>query len=196
MKSQIELFDKLGRRKYLTPEERAIFEETTKRLKKRESRLFCDTLLHTGGRISEVLELTPLRFDFSNKEIILRTLKKERSSFRSIPVPDRLLDNLDLFYNLEKIQKDSKLKNERLWKFTRKSAWERVKRVMKIAEFDMEAPYARPHGLRHGLGVHLATTGALLTDIQDILGHSSPEMTAVYVRKFGKEKKEVMSKTW
>ena len=197
METEFQLFDNQGRRKYLTPEERKLFEETAKELD-RDSRMFCQTLLHTGGRISEVLELTPSRFDFTTKEVILRSLKKRspKPKFRAIPIPDRLLNDLDLVYDLTKAQKKREHNKTRLWNWSRINGWKKVKKVMGLAGFELDAPYACPKGLRHAFGVHLALEGVPESQIQRLLGHSSPVITAIYTNVLGLEKRKLISKIW
>ena len=67
---------------------------------------------------------------------------------------------------------------------------------MQLAGFDLEAPHSTPRGLRHGLGVHMAMVGVPESQIQKILGHSSPQMTAIYTNVIGKERRELISKIW
>jgi integrase len=58
------LYDQEGNRKYLTREERRAFMDAAGRVTP-EVRAFCMILAYTGARISEVLALTPARFDFA-----------------------------------------------------------------------------------------------------------------------------------
>lgn len=195
--TDFQLFDSQGKRKYLDPEERKLFEETANKLD-RVSMTFCNTLLHTGGRISEVLELSPERFDLVRKEVVLRSLKKrsKKPVYRAIPIPDRLLRELKLVHDLEKLQKDPKEKKLPLWNWKRINGWKKVKKVMELMGFEHGDPKASPKGLRHGLGVHLAMVGVPESQIQKILGHSSPQMTAIYTNVLGQEKRDLISKIW
>ena len=77
-----ELFDINGLRKYLVPEERERFASAARTME-REVMTFCLTLMNTGCRISEALELTPMRFDCPAKCVVIRSLKK-RSNARRI----------------------------------------------------------------------------------------------------------------
>ena len=60
-----ELFDRAGRRKYLTHDERKAFLKAADRAP-REVRTFCHLLHFSGCRISEALALTYDRVDFAN----------------------------------------------------------------------------------------------------------------------------------
>ena len=64
------LYDREGNRKYLTRDERRAFMEAAK-LAEPEVRAFCLVLAYAGARISEVLSLTPGRFDFSARMVVI-----------------------------------------------------------------------------------------------------------------------------
>jgi integrase/recombinase XerD len=59
------LFGPFGNRKYLNAAERRRFLESTQQLPPPE-RLFCQVLAWSGGRISEVLALTPAAIDIES----------------------------------------------------------------------------------------------------------------------------------
>ncbi len=80
--SEMRLCDTEGNRLYLNAEERRNFLAGAK-AQKREVRAFCETLHWIGCCISEALEITPKRVDLSGGQIILRSLKKRRTSFIS-----------------------------------------------------------------------------------------------------------------
>jgi len=64
------------------------------------------TLAYTGCRISEALALTADRIDLSSKVTTLRTLKQRgKTRYRSVPVPDELLEALELVHRVRKTQK-------------------------------------------------------------------------------------------
>src|ERR1700690_1017386 len=82
----MQLYDRSGKRKYLTPAEREGF------LRAAESapqsvRTFCATLAHTGCRISEALALTAARVDVGGGVVVFESLKKRRKGiYRAVPV--------------------------------------------------------------------------------------------------------------
>jgi len=75
--SEIRLFDDIGRRLYLSADERVRFLGAS-RAARPEVRTLCDTLVFTGARISEALELTPARIDLDGQRVVIRSLKKRR----------------------------------------------------------------------------------------------------------------------
>src|ERR1700721_682590 len=81
------LYDCTGKRKYLTPSERQVF-LTAAATAPGDVRTFCETLAHTGCRISEALALTAARVDVGGGVLVFESLKKRRKGvYRAVPVP-------------------------------------------------------------------------------------------------------------
>ena len=96
------LYNRNGQRKYLNQIERLRFLEVTKK-KDIDIRLFSQLLFFTGARIAEVHNLTSINLDFSNKAVVIETLKKrKRGIYREIPLPDFLLEDLKTYINGKK----------------------------------------------------------------------------------------------
>lgn len=190
-----DLFDIHGQRKYLVPEEREKFAAAA-RTAEREIMTFSLTLLNTGCRISEALELTPLRFDYPAKCVIIRSLKKrsEKPIYRTVPLSDNFLEDLRLVHDMKKLQKNKELKNERIWSFVRMTGYRKVMEVMKKAE--IEGVHACPKGLRHSFGIYCALKGIPESRIQKWLGHSSRESTIIYTDAVGEEERQLASRLW
>ena len=74
-KSTISLHDLNGQRKYLNQVERLRFLECTKS-RSLQIKLFCQLLYYTGARIAEIHNLRVGNIDFSNKTVVIETLKK------------------------------------------------------------------------------------------------------------------------
>ena len=188
------LFSKKGERKYLNASERKRFFRATYFLPF-EKRLFCLLIYHTGARISEVVELRELQFDFSDKSVIFRTLK-QRSEFvyRQVPIPDYLLNSIMVFLNMRRRSENYDPSDDMpVWSFSLSTGYRAVKAVMKLAHITGVKANAR--GLRHGFAVH-AVTRALLTEVQAILGHSDLKTTAIYLQVSGMDKRQWAEKLW
>jgi integrase len=193
--SMNDLFDINGQRKYLVPKEREKFAAAA-RTAEREIMTFCLTLLNTGCRISEALELTPLRFDYPAKCVVIRSLKKrsEKPIYRTVPLSDNFLEDLRLVPDMKKLQKNKELKNEHIWSFVRMTGYRKVMEVMKKAE--IEGVHACPKGLRHSFGIYCALKGIPESRIQKWLGHSSRESTIIYTDAVGEEERQLASRLW
>ena len=157
-----------------------------------EVRSFCETLHFTGCRISEALNLTVDRIDFENQSITFETLKKRKKGvFRSVPVPPVLLNTLELVHSI----RGSKKLDQKIWHWSRTTAWRKIKAVMKMAEI-ADAPQASPKGLRHGYGVHAISSGIPINMLSKWMGHSSLEVTSIYANALGEEQKLLAQKMW
>jgi integrase len=92
------LFSRSGGRKYLNAAERLRFIEAAKCLAP-EICQFCAMLCWSGGRISEILALTPASIDIDGGVASLQTLKRRKSVVRQVPVPGSVLHELDQVFD-------------------------------------------------------------------------------------------------
>ncbi|HKX50769.1 MAG TPA: tyrosine-type recombinase/integrase [Candidatus Binatia bacterium] len=183
------LFDAKGQRKYLTPTERAAFIRAAFKAEPTTSS-FCLTLALTGARISEALALTPDRLDASDNVIVLETLKRRRKGlFRAVPVPQELLSYLGAVHDLPR-----HAANDRLWNFSRPTAWKRVKGIMTTA--GIGPSQAKPKALRHTFAVEAVRQRIALSLIKKWLGHAKIETTALYAAPVGDEERALARLMW
>jgi integrase len=190
----VQLYDREGRRKYLTADERQAFLRAAEKAP-RQVRTLCLVLAFTGCRISEALELCPKRIDLEAGTIVFESLKKRRRGvYRAVPVPPHVIDALDLVHGVREAQKGRNGGQARLWSFSRTSAWRYVAEVLERAE--IEGPQASPKGLRHGFGVQAVSSGVPLNMVQKWLGHAQLSTTAIYADAVGAEEKSIMSRMW
>ena len=127
------LYGPTGGRKYLNAAERQRFIEAARHASP-EVRLFCSMLRWSGGRISEVLALTPAAIDIESGVASIQTLKRRKQDVvRQVPLPSDLIKDLSAFFDLGGKQRDPGLATRRLWKWSRTTAWRRVKQIMAAA---------------------------------------------------------------
>ena len=190
-----QLYDSAGQRKYLTAEERTAFLKAAEHAD-RQARTLCMTLVYTGCRISEALQLTADRVDLPGKVIVFESLKKRRRGlYRAVPVPAPVLDALDLVHGLREAQRARDGgKSVQLWPFGRATAWRRVHEVMDKA--GISGPQASPKGLRHGFGVAAVQAGIPLNMVQKWLGHAQLSTTAIYADAVGAEEQAIAERMW
>lgn len=191
-----ELFDSAGNRKYLTQKERGlILSEASER--EGELRTLVGVLLHTGCRISEALELTADRIDLKDGVIVFESLKKrKRGVFRAVPIPPKLLDELELVHRIRETEKKrGRARKIPLWPMSRATAWRRIKEIMDSAGVG-QGPHASPKGLRHGFGVEAVSKGIPLNMLQKWLGHAQLSTTAIYADAVGEEEKNIAARMW
>lgn len=181
------LFDGEGRRKYLAPSETRRWLATAKRADT-ATRLFCLLLYYTGCRVSEALALTPGRIDTEMMRIVFRTLKRRKCVYRAVPVPAAFVRKLlPLTRELGP--------DDRIFPWSRTTAWRRIKALMKEAEID--GPQATPRGLRHRYGVEAIMHGIDETMLRRLLGHApNSKSTRIYINAMGDEEREIVRRMW
>jgi integrase/recombinase XerD len=188
------LYDRRGSRKYLTLSERGAFLKAAKQMPP-EVRTFCLMLAYTGARVSEVLALTPRRFDLAAHLVTIESLKKRRRGvYRAIPVPSLLLAELDEVHALGRARQDNVLADRRIWRWCRTSAWNHVKKCMILAQ--IAGPHATPKGLRHAFGVGTVQAGVPLNLLKKWLGHARLSTTEIYAEAVGSEEQAIATRFW
>jgi integrase/recombinase XerD len=188
------IFTASGHRKYLNSAERLRFVLAASRGPP-EARLFCLVLRWTGARISEVLALTPAAIDIESGAAGIVTLKRrKRGVIRQVPLPPDLLHDLEDVFHLHEAQRDPERARQRLWRFSRTTAWRCVKAVMGAA--GIAGAHAMPKGLRHGFGVNAFETNVPPHLVQRWLGHASLRTTAIYGDVVGAEERFFARRMW
>ena len=179
-----QVYDATGRRKYLTAAERRRFLAVADRLTP-ELRALCYVLAFTGARISEALSLAIHQLDSETATLTLRTLKRRRLVFRTVPIPTFVVAMLLAL---------PKKSGGRFWQMHRVTAWRRVRQVMHFA--GVAGPMATCKGLRHGYAIGAATASVPAVLIQRWMGHASPVTTAIYLDAVGVEEREFAERMW
>jgi integrase len=187
--TQIQLFDGGGQRKYVNQSERIRFIKTAKS-QQDTVKLFCLLLAFTGARISEVLNLKVRNIDFEEKLLVVESLKKRKTGiYRQIPLPKFLLKALNTYF-----QTRVNSTEEKIWKWSRRTASRKVKMVM--IKSNIYGSQSSSKGLRHGFAINCITQGVPLTLIQKWMGHASISTTAIYLQVVGVEEREFAKKVW
>jgi integrase/recombinase XerD len=124
---EFSLFDGDGQRKYLTAREAKRLLAAADQNDER-SRQFCRLLYYTGCRVSEALQITPRRLDAETSRIIFRTLKRRRTAYRGVPVPEQFLRELLHLARSLKLEPD-----DRLFPWCRQTGWRRIRALAKAA---------------------------------------------------------------
>ena len=198
MTEQITLRNKQGKRKYLTPEERLTFIKTASLHPNRKIRSLALTLAQTGGRISEIIALTPGRVDFEAQQIVLLSLKKRVGTpSRAITVPPDLLTTLDLVHGLRELQgrtPEAEELEQPIWPIHRQTAWRYISQIM--ADAGITGAHANPKGLRHSFAITALMRDVPIPLVQRWLGHSRMETTAIYLQVAGKEERQLAERMW
>lgn len=181
-----DLFDIYGQRKYLSSREARRFMATARTLDM-PHRLFCEVLFYTGCRISEALELIPRRLDTDERRIVFRTLKRRKLAYRAVPIPARLMRDLQTLVRTIAM-------GDPLFPWCRQTGWRIVKAVMDQA--DIDGPQATPRGLRHQFGIHAIEVNIPEALLQRWMGHARSRTTRVYTVFGGNEERRLAERMW
>lgn len=178
-----------GQRKYLNGSELKHFKNATQYFAP-AIRTFCLIIANTGCLISEALNLTYADIDFTKKAIHINSLRRRgEEKVRSVPLPDTLLDELRITHENERGQSEKKL-----WSWSRKTANTKIRKVMQKA--NIEGFFATSIGLRHGFGVHCVINGVPIVYIKKWLGHSSLDVTCMYLTAIKQDERSLAERMW
>lgn len=188
------ILDASGQRKYLTQKEVGAFLEVAER-KGSDVYAFSLVLSYTGARISEALALTKHNIDLNSGVIVIETLKKRRRGiYRSIPVPNTILEKLIILCSQTECSGARLPETRRLWPWCRTKAWTVIKRLMN--EAGIVGPQATARGLRHSLAVGAIQANVPLNIVQRWMGHSRLTTTAIYADAVGEEERRIAERYW
>ena len=188
------LFGRTGSRKYLNAAERRRFIKAACRAPP-PVRLFGLVLGWSGARISEVLALTPAAIDLESGVANIETLKRrKRGVIRQVPLPRDVLGELSRVFQIRQRQRDPEVATEPIWRWSRTTAWRRIKELMAAAE--VSGTPATPKGLRHSFGVNAFQVGVPPHLVQRWLGHASQRTTSIYGDVLGPEERTFAARMW
>jgi integrase len=198
------LFSPTGERLYLNAQERHKFLAAAEE-EEPIRRMFCHVLHYTGCRPTEALELVPGRILIDEQALVFRSLKKRKvdglgrvkqPQYRTIPVPEIMINSLDLVFGIRAIKKMQKGLDDPLWTMSRPTAYRLVKRVMDRA--GIKGRQATGKGLRHRFGVAMVTAGKPLPIhiLAQLMGHSDTKTTEIYTQVVGEEKSKMVAEAW
>lgn len=160
-------------------------------------------LRYTGCRLSEALSINAeTDVDYRNAELRLLTLKqhtpkgrhgKKRSPSRIVPVPVNVISEISNF-RLQIAQYIAKghISNTDGNPFHLDPATFRKTFYRLAREAGIPKDLGHPHILRHSRSIEVLRAGVPVTSVQDLLGHSNLNTTALYLRISGHETKQIM----
>ena len=185
------LYDQGRGRLYINAEERARFERAASNTPPMV-RSLAMTLLYTGCRLSEALELTGASLQPGAKVVTFRTLKRRSPGiYREVPIPEALIQ---IWRRAHAIDQATPLYAHLGTPINRITAYRWIKALM--AEASIAGPQATPKGLRHGFGVHAIHSGVPLNLVQRWMGHAHMRTTAIYADASGAEERAIAERMW
>jgi integrase/recombinase XerC len=173
-------------RQYLKQSEIAALAHAPRNLR---DHLLIMLLYLTGMRVGELAALNTKDVDFAAEEISIRRAKRHKEG-RKVPLVDTTtLRNLRFYLDSRGAKKTEPLflsnKGSRLSK-------RQIQRLIKkyALQVGIDPEKAHAHVLRHTHAVHALKAGIDLRTLQQNLGHSSIEITAIYLMLTIEDRKE------
>lgn len=137
-------------------------------------------MLDAGLRVTEAISLQLNSFDFKNRILTVKSLKKKSTQLRQIPISNRLYQSIaDYILTINKLEPTNYLfpsKITAVGHMSRKAAW----KMLNIKSQKLNLPSLHPHALRHTFATHHLAAGSQLEEIKTMLGHSSLDTTLIY----------------
>jgi len=153
-----------------------------------KSKLMAGLMYACGFRVSEVVNIKILDFNFAEKTGILRQSKGKKD--RHFNIPEYLFDDL-----LDQARKQ-KQKNEE-YLFTGKNGPLSMRNLQKIISSAAKragiTKSVHCHTLRHSFATHLLEDGVDIRKIQELLGHADLSTTQIYTHISTEELKKIKS---
>ena len=187
--------------KFLTEEEIAriiaIYSDTND-IKKFRNCLIIEMLYSTGMRVSELCGLPLKAVLVSKKEAVddykFITIRGKGQKERIVPLRKDVVLELQKYINLtaKKGQKYLFENDKNGAPITRRMVGIILKQAAILAGLNPQK--VSPHKIRHSFATHLLHKGLDIREIQELLGHSSIDTTAIYAKIDTKKAKEVLEK--
>ncbi|MBR1428993.1 MAG: tyrosine recombinase [Rickettsiales bacterium] len=167
-------------------------------IKKFRNRLIIEMLYSTGMRVSELCGLPLKAVLVSKKDAIddykFITIRGKGQKERIVPLRKDVVLELQKYIKLtaKKGQKYLFENDKNGAPITRRMVGMILKQAAILAGLNPEK--VSPHKIRHSFATHLLHKGLDIREIQELLGHSSIDTTAIYAKIDAKKAKEVLEK--
>jgi len=169
-----------SRIKYIKREEvRSLLEVCTKE----RDKLIVLTLWNTGIRVSEMLQLTPSSFNFSDPSLTVRSLKKKKIYFRTIPLNPEYSGMVASYCMSKGFKMD-----QRIFPLSRIRVFQILQDLGSRA--GIPGDLCHPHAFRHGFAVNAVLSGVPPLVLRRWLGHSKIDTTLIYTEVLAKDTRE------
>lgn len=176
-------------RKYLKQDELKALLEAPRRMR---DRLIIKLLYETGMRVGELTALTIGDVDLESGEITIQQAKRHEEG-RKVPLVNSWTKSMLRDYiGTRKNRRDSLFVSNKRSPLSRRQVERMISKYGESIGLDKDKRH--PHVLRHTHAVYALKSGIDLRTLQQNLGHSSIEVTAIYLTMDIDDRKEQYSK--
>jgi len=127
-------------------------------------------LWRAGLRVSELVNFRPRDIEANNQ--VINIIKAKRGKQRRIVLDGETINMLSEYVSQQKLQED-----QPIFGITTRQVENIVKKYGSVISVDVH-----PHMFRHSYAIHLVRSGMDLRRVQLLLGHSSLNVTQVYLQ--------------
>jgi site-specific recombinase XerD len=163
---------------------------TAATLKNKRNYVIVMTLLFSGLRVSEIVELTIYDVTISERSGSIRVRAGKGNKYRIVPIEKELRKCLSDFLIVERVYGEYLFEGQRNPKMTTRAIQlicNKVGEKAKITELT-------PHVLRHTLAHNLISAGVPIDRVAMILGHANINTTAIYTKPSLEDLQSAMDK--
>jgi site-specific recombinase XerD len=179
----------ISMRKYLKQEELKALLDAPRRMR---DRLIIKLLYETGMRVGELTALTIGDVDLEAGEITIQEAKRHEEG-RKVPLVNSWTKSmLHDYIGTRKMRKDPLFVSNKRGPLSRRQVERLIGNYGQRVGLDKDKRH--PHVLRHTHAVYALKSGIDLRTLQQNLGHSSIEVTAIYLTMDIDDRKEEYSK--
>jgi integrase/recombinase XerD len=140
-----------------------------------------------GLRITETVSLQIKNFVWAKKEIVVKSLKKRKETWRNIPLSRRVINACaEYFQSIKSQNPDDYIfaSESKKGHLCRKQVW----KYFKVKSNGL----VNPHMLRHTAATKLIEGGANMVTVKELLGHSSTVTTEIYTHASEERKQQAI----
>ena len=162
------------------------------------NRIILELLYSTGMRVSELCSLPIKSVSFgkecNDNDYKFIIIKGKGQKERIVPLKKEIIPLLDKYMCISLVDKQKYLfqSNGKDKHITRRTVENIIKSSALKAGIDPSK--VSPHTMRHSFATHLLQKGLDIREIQELLGHSSIETTAIYAKINTKKTMEILKK--
>jgi integrase len=144
--------------------------------------IFIKFLWHTGARLVEALDITPESISFVDKRVRIKNKRKrtrKHEYYREIVIPSDVIEDLGKFIRKNKIEKD-----ERLFKFTSKTAIKYIHIACEVAGLEEKVT---PKSFRYSFAQNQIEKDIDDFELSYLLGNTDIKKTCIYRNQSSKK---------
>jgi integrase/recombinase XerD len=145
--------------------------------------LMLRVLWRTGVRVNELLTITPRNIEPQNN--VINVIKAKGGKQRRVHLDAETIKMLSEYVSAQQLPHDS-----RIFALKQRQVRYIVKRYGSVIGKDVH-----PHTFRHSYAIHCVRNGWDIRRLQQVLGHSSLNVTAIYLQFNDQDIKELYDRT-